>query len=207
MKRKSVFYYIGYTLSFLMMTANFAHGQTVTIPSNNLSLGKTGASNKIIEFNLTKSGASSNPKIRWNNSTNKLQFSNNGTSFFDYQTGSANITSDTAGSIKHEHFSCGGSGGSISAPTVCNTAICTVYTTSITGLTITRSSTGSYVVNHGAGWVTKPSCSYGITTWAGATAGCNCQRTSSTSTTFNLLCVCGSSVQDVALDFTCSGPR
>lgn len=54
-----------------------------TIPNNKIVIGKTGAADKIIEFNLTKSGASTNPKIKYNNSTQKLQISNDGTTYFD----------------------------------------------------------------------------------------------------------------------------
>lgn len=52
-----------------------------TIPNNDLALGLTGATNKILEFNLTAPGASTNPKIRWNNSSSALEFSNDGTTF------------------------------------------------------------------------------------------------------------------------------
>lgn len=69
-----------------------ALAQTTTIPNNTVSIGKTGAANKIIEFNLTKSGASANPKIRWNNSSSKIQFSNDGTSFTDMGATTSTVT-------------------------------------------------------------------------------------------------------------------
>lgn len=59
-----------------------------TIPNNTLSIGKTGSADKTIEFNLTKAGASANPKIKWSNSNSKLQFSNDGTNYKNLGSGS-----------------------------------------------------------------------------------------------------------------------
>lgn len=59
-----------------------------TIPNNTVAIGKTGAADKIIELNLTKPGATANPKIRWNNSASQLQFSNNGTDYSSFGSGS-----------------------------------------------------------------------------------------------------------------------
>lgn len=72
----------------LFLLISLAYAQVATIPQNTVSIGKTGATNKTLEFNLTKSGASTNPKIKWNNSSSKLQFSNDGTSFADFGSGS-----------------------------------------------------------------------------------------------------------------------
>ena len=58
-----------------------------TIPNNSISVGKTGAADKTWDFNLTKAGASTNPKIKWNNSSSKLQFSNDGSNFKDLGSG------------------------------------------------------------------------------------------------------------------------
>lgn len=59
-----------------------------TIPNNKLVVGKTGAADKVIELNLSKPGATANPKIKWNNTANQLQFSNNGTDFSSFGSGS-----------------------------------------------------------------------------------------------------------------------
>lgn len=58
-----------------------------TIPNNTLSLGKTGSVDKTLEFNLTKAGAAANPKIKYDNTSSKLKFSNDGTNFKDIGSG------------------------------------------------------------------------------------------------------------------------
>lgn len=68
-------------MMILLFLSLLANSQTATIPNNKLSIGKTGAADKTIEFNLSKAGATANPKIKWNNSSSKLQFSNDGTNF------------------------------------------------------------------------------------------------------------------------------
>lgn len=55
-------------------------------PSNQLKLGDGAASNKTIQFN--KGSGAANPRIRWNNATSKIQFSNDGTVFADFGSGS-----------------------------------------------------------------------------------------------------------------------
>jgi hypothetical protein len=67
-------------LAMLLICQN-AHGQSASIPNNTLILGKTGATNKIIEFNLTKGGATTNPRFRWNNGSSFFDLSNDGTTF------------------------------------------------------------------------------------------------------------------------------
>lgn len=68
------------TLAMILICQN-AYGQSASIPNNTLVLGKTGSVNKILEFNLTKGGASTNPRFRWNNGSSFFDLSNDGTTF------------------------------------------------------------------------------------------------------------------------------
>lgn len=81
-------------LAFLISSA-FAQSPA-TIPNNTVTIGKTGASNKTIEFNLTKAGASANPKIRWTNASSAVQLSNDGTNFYSLITTNNNLSSMAA---------------------------------------------------------------------------------------------------------------
>lgn len=54
------------------------------VPSNKIKIGDGQASNKEIEAHR---GSSTNPKLRWNESTSKWQFSNDGTNYSDIGTG------------------------------------------------------------------------------------------------------------------------
>lgn len=67
----------------LFLITSIVMAQTAVIPNNTVAIGKTGANNKTIEFNVGKAGTSTNPKLKWDNSTSKLQFSNDGTTFSD----------------------------------------------------------------------------------------------------------------------------
>jgi len=92
-------YLAGLILALTIGSYTFAAVAPFTVPNNTLSLGKTGAADKAVEFNLTKSGASTNPKIKWANSSSKLQFSNDGTNFKDLGSGSGvkNLVIDNQG--------------------------------------------------------------------------------------------------------------
>jgi hypothetical protein len=63
------------------MAVAMAAQSPAVIPNNDLSLGLTGNTNKVLEFNLTAPGASTNPKLRYNSSNNSIEYSNNGTTF------------------------------------------------------------------------------------------------------------------------------
>lgn len=85
-----------------------ALGQAV-IPNNTVSFGKTGAADKTLEANLSKSGASTNPKIKWDNATSLWKRSNDGTTFGTIATFSdklsnfaATSSSELAGIISDE---------------------------------------------------------------------------------------------------------
>lgn len=70
----------------VLISAHAAFGSTSTIPSDILKIGKSSAGDKTIELN--KGSGSANPKIKWNNSASKLQYSNDGTNFNDIGSGS-----------------------------------------------------------------------------------------------------------------------
>ena len=55
------------------------------IQSDSIKFGRKIAENLTIEFDI---GSATNPRIFWNNATNKLRFTNNGTTFFDLGSGS-----------------------------------------------------------------------------------------------------------------------
>lgn len=73
-------------LSYLLFT-QFAFAQT--LPSNTVRMGDGTASDKKLLFNTN---AASKPQIKWNNSTSKLQFSNDGSAFSDFGSGSGGGT-------------------------------------------------------------------------------------------------------------------
>jgi hypothetical protein len=103
-------------IAFLTSTVNAA----TIFPDNSLSFGKTGAADKILEFNLTKSGASTNPKIKFDNSLSKLRYSNDGTTFVDIGSGSGGGSSDNK--LSNANFESGtagwtASGGSFASAT------------------------------------------------------------------------------------------
>lgn len=77
----------------LLFISGIANAQTATIPNNTVAIGKTGATNKTLEFNLTKSGATTNPKIRWTNASSAFQSSNDGTTFSTIARYSDNLSS------------------------------------------------------------------------------------------------------------------
>jgi microcystin-dependent protein len=103
-----------YLLSILFVT-NALAASPATIPNDTLSLGKTGAGNKTIEMNLTKSGASTNPKFRWNNSLSKFQISFDGT---NYKTINLGSDIDSGSALNSYVLTADGSGNSsFSQPT------------------------------------------------------------------------------------------
>jgi len=79
--------FLGITGFIAIATGAIAAQSPSVIPNNYLSLGLTGAANKTFEFNLSAPGASTNPKIRWNNSSSELEFSNDGTTFDAFGSG------------------------------------------------------------------------------------------------------------------------
>jgi hypothetical protein len=74
-----------------------AHAVTApqVIPNDQLQIGKAAAGDKTIILN--KGSGSANPKIKWNNSTSKLQFSNDGTNYKDMGSGSGGVNLLTLG--------------------------------------------------------------------------------------------------------------
>lgn len=79
--------YISSLITLLAFTTSVFAQSNTTIPTNTVTIGKTGAADKTIELNLTKPGAAANPKIKYNNSTAKIQFSNDGTNYRDIGSG------------------------------------------------------------------------------------------------------------------------
>jgi hypothetical protein len=75
-------------------------------PSNTFRLGDGAASNKTILFH--KGAGASNPRFRWNNSTSKLQFAHNGTTFKTFNLGT---DLDTSPGTSGQVFVADGSGG------------------------------------------------------------------------------------------------
>jgi microcystin-dependent protein len=77
-------------MSFLTLltyvTSAFAQSPA-TIPNNRVVVGKTGAADKVIEFNLSKAGAATNPKIKYSNTDAKIQFTNDGTNYKNLGSG------------------------------------------------------------------------------------------------------------------------
>lgn len=104
------------SILILMQTSAFAQSP-VTIPNNKLVLGKTGAADKTLEFNLTKAGATANPKIKYNNSTSKIQFSNDGSNFVDVGSGGSADNKLTNGNFETSTTGWTASGGTLSTTT------------------------------------------------------------------------------------------
>jgi len=72
-----------YLINLITLLSFTAQAQTAVIPNNTVSIGKTGVANKTIEFNLTKAGASANPKFRYNSVTGTIQKADDGVNFVD----------------------------------------------------------------------------------------------------------------------------
>ena len=73
-------------LSFFSQTVGFAADSPYTIQNDKIQLGKHSAADKTLIFN--KGLGSTNPKIKWDNTTSKLKFSNDGTNFANLGSGS-----------------------------------------------------------------------------------------------------------------------
>ncbi len=74
-------------IALLLILSSVAHGAGVAvIPNDTLKLGKSTAADKTLRFNTN--GGAADPIIKWNNSTSKLQFSNDGTIFSNFGSGS-----------------------------------------------------------------------------------------------------------------------
>lgn len=133
-----------YLILFFISSTAFA--QTAVIPNNKVALGKTGAADKTIEFNLTKAGASTNPKIKWANSSSKLQYSNDGTTFTDIgmTAGNGTTTCSNASTKCRVEFAYFASGAN------CSTGTCT-KALGTTNLSLVWSATGVYDVTASAG--------------------------------------------------------
>lgn len=71
-----------FTSVFLFHSTLFAAGIN---PANKLKIGDKTASDKVIEFD--KGSGTTNPKIKWSNSSSKLQFTHDGTNFKDIGSG------------------------------------------------------------------------------------------------------------------------
>lgn len=124
------------------------------IKENTLRFGLAASGDKTIEFN--KGAGSSNPKIRWNETSDKLQFSNDGTTFSDIGTGTGSGSSYYSGYHAND---CGGwtrantAYGDFAADATCtlNTRLSSGISASATGsvlpaLSLTLPSTGIYHV-------------------------------------------------------------
>lgn len=70
----------------LILTAAQAFAQVSVIPNDSLQVGKS--TNTTKQIILNKGSGSSNPRIKWNNSTNKIEFSNDGSIFKAIGSGS-----------------------------------------------------------------------------------------------------------------------
>lgn len=73
---------------FVFIASTTAMGATApqVIPNDQLQIGKTSAGDKTIILNNAAGAA--NPKIKWNNTDGKIQFSNDGTNFKNIGSGS-----------------------------------------------------------------------------------------------------------------------
>src|SRR6476620_1667601 len=60
-----------------------------TILNDNVLLGRSSAGNKQLLFNIN---SSNNPGYRWNNSTSKLEFTNDGTTWYEVQLPASTTT-------------------------------------------------------------------------------------------------------------------
>lgn len=103
-------------LAALLSLHSPALAQSV-IPSNTVSIGIAGSTNKTIEFNKAKAGTSSNPKIRFNNSTTKLQYTNDGTNYSDIGSGGGANNILPNGSFESGTTDWTASGGTLSTST------------------------------------------------------------------------------------------
>ncbi len=81
-------YFTSLFLALALSTQALGASSPYTIPNDKVSIGKSGSTTKIIEANLTKAGASSNPKQQYNPSSGKWEFSNDGTNFKSLGSGS-----------------------------------------------------------------------------------------------------------------------
>lgn len=102
-------------------------------PSNKFKLGDGTAGDKTIEFN--KGLGTTNPKIKWNNSTSKFQASFDGTTFVDLATASGALYSRIVGSA-----------GQVSLGLATDTSINSAIAAASAGDTI-RILSGSYTEN------------------------------------------------------------
>lgn len=160
MSRKSLAFasLIAFVFASAYPAALWAHG---VVPSNTLKMGDGSASNKTIIFH--KGAGTANPKIRWNNSTSKLQFSNDGTTFNDISspTVTYSTTSKTGNyTVTASDFAvlCDASGGAFTitlpaASTVPNQKFLIKKTdSSLNGVTVSSASnidtTTSYVIKY-----------------------------------------------------------
>jgi hypothetical protein len=87
------------------------------IPNDNLQIGKSAAGDKTIILN--KGSGATNPKIKWNNTTSKLQFSNDGTNYLDIGAGGGAVTNALAKS--NGDFQAGTTGWTASGGTFTST--------------------------------------------------------------------------------------
>lgn len=106
-----------YLINLLTLMSFTAHAQTAVIPQNRLAIGKTGASDKIIEFNITKAGATANPKIKYNNTTQKIQKSDDGVNFLDIGSGGSADNKLTNGNFETSTTAWTASGGTFTTTT------------------------------------------------------------------------------------------
>ena len=87
------------------------------IPNDQVQIGKTSAADKTIIFN--KAAGAANPKIKWNNSTSRLQFSNDGTNYKNIGAGSGsggvNLIADYNPGFEEGTSQWAASGGSFTA--------------------------------------------------------------------------------------------
>lgn len=79
---------ISFVLATALSTQVLAAVSPAIIPNDRVVFGKTGSAVKTLEANLSKAGASTNPKQQYNPTSGKWEFSNDGTNFKSLGSGS-----------------------------------------------------------------------------------------------------------------------
>lgn len=117
------------------------------------------------------------------------------------------FTSSNSNGERTERVMFGDSGGTLTSPTVCASSTCTVYSTTNSGITVTRSSTGVYVVSFPAGlWSTAPTCTFSIVSVGNMGSAIYNGPPSATSLTL-LSRTTSNTNQDAAMGVICEGPK
>lgn len=148
---------------FALFTATQAFAVDTKIKTDKVLIGKTAAGDKTIELN--KGSGSANPKIKWDNTTSKIRFSNDGTNFKDLGSGAGggsgiNMLQDSNADFEQGTTSWTASGGSFAMDTSSNLfhdqnsaafdASASSQTLSSANITVTSSNAPG--LKGGAGW-------------------------------------------------------